>query len=50
MEIKVMSKTGKAIKALLGLQAKNALMIKDGKEVQIALEQVQIGDVMIVKP
>jgi Cu+-exporting ATPase len=50
METKVMSRTGEAIKALLGLQAKNALIIQNGEEVQISLEQVQLGDVMIVKP
>lgn len=50
MELKVMSKTGQAIKALLWLQAKEALILKDGQEITIPLEKVQIGDIMIVKP
>lgn len=50
MEAKVMSKTGHAIKALLWLQAKNAIILKEGKEIQVSLEHVQLGDIMIVKP
>lgn len=50
MELKVMSKTGQAIKALLGLQAKEALILQDSKERKVPLEQVKLWDVMIVKP
>jgi len=32
------------------LQAKEALILKDGQEITIPLEKVQIGDIMIVKP
>lgn len=45
-----MSKTGRAIQALLGLQAKEALIDKEGKEVIVPLQQVVVGDIMIVKP
>ena len=42
--------TGEAIKKLLGLQAKTARVLRDGKEVDIPIEEVQIGDVIRVRP
>ncbi len=43
-------KTGDAIEKLLNLQAKTALVIRDGKEIEIALDQVVEGDLIVVKP
>ncbi len=43
-------KTSEAIKKLLGLQAKTALVVRDGKEIRIPLEEVVVGDIVIVKP
>lgn len=43
-------KTTQAISALLKLQAKEATVLRDGVEVKIPLEQVVVGDVLIVKP
>ncbi len=43
-------KTGEAIEKLLGLQAKTALVIRDGKEVEIPVEELLVGDIVIVKP
>lgn len=43
-------KTGEAIETLMGLQAKQALVLRDSKEVLIAIEDVVIGDICIVKP
>lgn len=43
-------KTGEAIEKLLGLQAKTALILKDGKEIEIPISELQVGDVVIVKP
>ena len=43
-------KTGDAIEKLLNLQAKTALIIRDGKEVEIPVDQVVHGDLIIVKP
>lgn len=43
-------RTSEAIKKLMGLQAKTATVIRDGKEVEISVDQVIIGDVIIVKP
>lgn len=42
--------TGEAIKKLLGLQAKTARVVKDGEEIDIPIEQVQIGDIIRVRP
>lgn len=50
LEARSKLKTGEAIEKLLGLQAKSALVIRDGKEVQIPLEQVVVEDVIVVKP
>ena len=44
------NKTGDAIKKLMGLAAKTAIVIRDGKEKEIPIEDVAIGDVIVVKP
>lgn len=43
-------RTGEAIEKLLGMQAKTALVERDGKEAEIPVEQVVVGDIVIVKP
>ncbi|MCY9694207.1 heavy metal translocating P-type ATPase [Paenibacillus alginolyticus] len=43
-------RSSEAIKTLMGLQAKTALVVRDGQEVAIAIEDVAAGDVVIVKP
>ncbi len=50
LEAKSKLKTGDAIEKLLNLQAKTALIIKDGKEIEIPIDQVAHGDLIIVKP
>jgi Cu+-exporting ATPase len=50
LELKARSKTGAAIKALLGLAPKIAHRIKDGIEEDIPLEHVQPGDLLRVRP
>lgn len=50
LELKARSKTGAAIKALLGLAPKTARCIKDGVEEDIPLEHVKIGDILRVRP
>ncbi|HEX9976569.1 MAG TPA: HAD-IC family P-type ATPase, partial [Dehalococcoidales bacterium] len=42
--------TSEAIRKLIGLQAKTARVIRDGMEQDIPIEQVQLGDVVIVRP
>jgi Cu+-exporting ATPase len=43
-------RTSEAIKTLMGLQAKTALVIRDNQEITIPIEEVVVGDVMVVKP
>lgn len=43
-------KTSEAIKKLLGLQAKTATVLRDGKEIELPVEEVLVGDVIVVKP
>ncbi|MBH0229169.1 heavy metal translocating P-type ATPase [Halobacillus yeomjeoni] len=43
-------RTTKALTKLLNLQAKEATILKNGKEEQIPVDEVQVGDVLIVKP
>ncbi len=50
LEARSKIKTGDAIEKLLNLQAKTALVIRDGKEVEVSVNEVKHGDLIIVKP
>ena len=50
LEAKAKGRTGEAIKKLLGLQAKSARVIRNGKEIDIAISEVVVGDIVIVRP
>lgn len=50
LEARSKIKTGDAIEKLLNLQAKTALVIRDGKEIEISANDVRRGDIIIVKP
>jgi len=50
LEIKAKGRTSQAIKKLIGLQAKTARVIHDGKESDIAVEEVLVDDVVVVRP
>ncbi len=50
LEARSKLKTGEAIEKLLGLQVKNALILRDGKEIEVPIDQVVVGDIMLVKP
>lgn len=50
LEARAKVKTGDAIEKLLNLQAKTALVIRDGKEQEIAANQVVVGDLIVMKP
>ncbi|MHC5924036.1 HAD-IC family P-type ATPase, partial [Streptococcus pyogenes] len=43
-------RTSHAIKQLMGLAPKTARVIRKGKETQLPLEQVLVGDLLLVKP
>ncbi len=49
-EAKAKAGTSQAIKKLIGLQAKTARVIREGKEIDIPMDQVQIGDTIRVRP
>ena len=50
LEAKSKIKTGDAIEKLLGLQARTALVLRSGVEVEIPFDQVVHGDLIIIKP
>ncbi len=50
LEVRAKGRTNEAIKALLELQVKDAIVEIDGKEVSVPLDQVVVGNVVIVKP
>lgn len=50
LEARAKLKTGDAIEKLLNLQAKTALVMRDGEEREVAVSQVLVGDVLVVKP
>lgn len=43
-------KTSEAIKKLMGLAPKTAIIIRDGKEVEMPIEEVEVGDIIFVRP
>jgi Cu+-exporting ATPase len=50
LEIKARGRTSQAIKKLIGLQAKTARVLRDGKEVDLPVEEVLVSDTVIVRP
>lgn len=50
LELKARSKTSSALKSLLGLQANTAWRVQDGQMQEVALEQVQVGDHLRIRP
>ncbi|WP_202404722.1 heavy metal translocating P-type ATPase [Shimazuella alba] len=49
-EARAKGHSSEAIKKLMGLQAKTALLIREGQEVAVPIEEVVAGDVLIVRP
>jgi len=43
-------KTGETIKKLMELQPKTAIVVRDEEEIEVPVEKVQVGDVVIVRP
>jgi P-type Cu+ transporter len=50
LEAVAKGKASDAIKKLIGLQPKTATVIRDGKEMQVQIEDVMVGDIVLVKP
>ncbi|WP_456277003.1 heavy metal translocating P-type ATPase [Bacillus sp. AK128] len=49
-EAKAKGRSSEAIKKLMGLQAKTALVFRNGEELELSLEEVVVGDIIHVKP
>ena len=50
LEARAKGRTSEAIKKLMGLQAKTAHIIQDGKEIEVPVEEVDVGDIVVVRP
>ena len=50
IEEKARGRSSQAIKRLMSLGAKNAIILKEGKEIEVAVSSIQVGDIMMVKP
>lgn len=50
LELKARGRTSEAIKRLIGLQAKTARVLRDGKEIDIPVEEVQLNDIVRLRP
>ena len=50
LELKAKGRTSEAIKKLIGLQAKTARVFRDGAEIDIPVEEVLVGDMVVVRP
>ncbi len=50
LEARAKGQTSEAIKKLMGLQAKTARILRDGQEIDIPVEEVRVGDIVLVRP
>jgi len=50
LEARAKGRTSEAIKKLMGLRAKTARLMRDGQEMEVPIDQVQVGDQVIVRP
>ncbi len=50
LEARAKAGTGEAIRALIGLQVRTARVVRDGVEMEVSIEDVQVGDLISVRP
>lgn len=50
LEVRAKGQTSQAIRKLIGLQAKTARVMRHGVEVEIPVEEVEVGDIVVVRP
>lgn len=50
LEAVTKGKTSEALRKLIGLQPKTAVVVRDGKEIKIPIDELLVGDIVIVKP
>ncbi|MDQ3864197.1 MAG: copper ion binding protein, partial [Actinomycetota bacterium] len=50
LEARARGRTGEAVKRLAGLRAKTALVVQEGEEIDVPVDEVEVGDVIVVRP
>ena len=50
LEVKARGRSSEAIKKLIGLQPKTARVVRDGAELDLPVEEVVVGDIVVVRP
>lgn len=50
LETKAKAGTGEAIRTLIGLQPRTARIVRDGTELEVAIDDVRLGDLVVVRP
>jgi Cu+-exporting ATPase len=50
LEARAKGRTSEAIKNLIGLRPRTATVIRDGREIEVAIDNVVVGDVLLVRP
>ena len=50
LEASAKGRTGEALRKLIGLQARTAHVLRSGREIELPVERVQVGDELIVRP
>jgi Cu+-exporting ATPase len=50
LEARAKGRTSEAIKKLMGLRARTARLVRDGQELEVPVDDVRVGDVVLVRP
>jgi len=50
LEARARGQTSEALRKLIGMQPKTALVVREGEQRQIPVEEVQVGDLILVRP
>jgi len=50
LEARAKGRTSEAIKKLMSLRAKTALIVRDGAEMEVSVDDVRVGDLVLVRP
>ncbi len=50
LEMRARGQTSEAIRKLIGLQARDARIVRNGQELEVSIQDVRIGDIVIVRP
>lgn len=50
LELRMKMRTGEAVRKLMELQAKKAHVLRDGREIEVSVDQIKVKDIVIVRP